>query len=57
MILIKTKESDHVIYDWYFISISFLKNHFDLWMDAYTDKAKGITKLEITYDTTQDNTK
>lgn len=57
MTLDKTKESDHVIYDWYFISMSFLNNHFDLWMDAYTDKAKGITKLEITYDTTQDNTK
>lgn len=57
MILIKTKDTNHFVYGWYFIEIPYLNNQFDLCMDAYTDKTLGITKLEIAYDTTQDNTK
>ncbi|UYF10860.1 hypothetical protein 12VC501_gene0062 [Vibrio phage 12VC501] len=52
MTLTKTKESEHVIDDWYFISTLFLNNNFYLWVDIFTHQAKGFT-----YDTPQDNSK
>lgn len=57
MTFIKTKETKYCIYNWCFIEIPYLNNQFNVCKNVYTGKALGITKLEIAYDTAQDNSK
>lgn len=56
MTLIKTKEKTYYAYGSYFISTP-LHNKFELRVDLFTDEQIGIFKLEIAYDTAQDNSK